>query len=178
MNLKKTLRSLDPQQKIKVGSKESSSFWYIGTAEDLLKNIEVYSTYCKLYIEKIRKRAETRLNNAIANYPTPEEYIRYELQMSKPNLTTEGYMKTLNAWFASVAKLQEKKQIKAEWDDNFVKLAAREVVDCFMSDPNVDYGVMQITVHGYEFGKYWIFNEASRTPSCSFGNDSEEGEEE
>ena len=178
MNLRKTLRTLEPDQKIKVGSKESSSFWYLGTADDFLKNLEVYNAYCDLYIDKIRKRAENRLKNAIANYPTLEEYTKYELQMSKPNLSAEGYMKTVNAWFASIVKLREKKEEKVLWDDNFEKLAVREVIDCSMSDPNVDYGVMQIIVHGHEFGKYWVFNEAQRIPSCSFGNDSEEGEEE
>ena len=177
MNLKRTLRDLDPDQKIKVGSRQASSFWYVGTAGDMLKNLQVYNVYCKAFIESCRRRAETKLKNAIDSYPTIASYTRFELQMSKPNPTAEGYIKILDQWFGSILYLEERRQTKERIDNSYVNIAEREVVEIEMSDKASDLGVMRIIVKGYELGKFWTFSDAQKVPSFSFGN-TKEGEDE
>jgi len=175
-SLKTVLRELDPQQKIKVGSKSSSMFWYIGTADDLLKNIPLYNAYCDLYIDNLVKRAETRLKNAINAYPTPAEYARTELRTSTPNLTTEGYMKALELWFDNIRNLNEKKNQKEKWDEQYSNIQNREVIETALCDPIADYGVVRIIIKGHENGKYWTYDEAQKVPSCSFLNGGDEEE--
>ena len=171
MNLKRKLRELEPDQKIKVGTNGSSAYFYVGTAGDMLKNMQAYNAYCKLFIERCRRRAENNLKNALDRWFSPAEYAKVEIMTSKPVLTSEGYLKALNMWFKNVERLNETKKVREERDENYVKLDEREVVEAEMADPTVDYGVMRIIISGYELGKYWITCEAKKLPSCSFGND-------
>ena len=175
--LRVTLNELDPDQKIKVGSKEANSFWYIGTAGDMLKNLQFYNAYCKAYIESCRRKAENRLKNAIDSYPTIANYTRIELQESKPNPTPAGYIDMLNQWFGSILHLEELLRRKERIDNCYVSISRREVVDIGMSDDASDPGVMRIIINGYEAGKFWTYKDAQKVPSCSFAN-SKEGEEE
>ena len=105
--LKKELRKLEPEQKIKVGSKGGSMFWYVGTADDLLKNLPVYNAYCELFIKTALKNANNRLKSALATYPTLEEYAKFELAMTKPDLTVEGSEAAVAAWFNNIIHLLE-----------------------------------------------------------------------
>lgn len=176
--LKKTLRKLDPEQKIKVGAKEATSFFYVGTVDDLLDNIQVYNAYCKLHIEKTRKRAEDLLKSTIANYPTLADYAKSECLMTKPRLNYDGYIKVVNEWFNSVKKLNERKERKSIWDNEFIKLPDREVLEVAMCDPTSDYNVMRIIIRGHEHGKYWTSDEAPKIPSCAFAIFDEQGDED
>lgn len=176
--LKKTLRKLDPGQKIKVGAKEATSFFYVGTVDDLLDNIQVYNAYCKLHIEKTRKRAEDLLKSTIANYPTLADYAKSECLMTKPRLNYDGYIKVVNEWFNSVKKLNERKERKSVWDNEFIKLPDREVLEVAMCDPTSDYNVMRIIIRGHEYGKYWTADEAPKIPSCAFAIFDEQGDED
>ena len=178
MNLKRTLRGLDPNQKIKVGSKESSCFWYVGTADDMLKNLQVYNAYCDLHIDTVRSNAENNLKHALAEFPTPAVYAKCELGCKKPDLTAEGYMAALNSWFADIIRLNEKKEQKVKWDEEYKRIDEREVVEAVMSDPGADPDVMRITVRGHEHGKYWMFCEAPRVPSCAFASSFDNGDQD
>jgi len=175
--LKTVLRELEPTQKIKVGSKGASMFWYVGTVDDMLQNIPVYNAYCELHIERLMKRAEARLKNAINAYPSPANYVKAELQTSTPNLTTEGYLKALDAWFLNVINLNEKKTQKERWNADYGRISERDVLEVAMCDPRADYGVVRIIIRGHESGKYWMYDEAPRIPSCAFLNETE-GEDE
>lgn len=176
-SLKRTLRDLNPEQKIKVGTKDSSAYFYVGTADDMLQNMQMYNAYCKLFTEKCRRRAENNLKNALDRWFTPAEYAKVEIQTSKPNLTSEGYFKALDLWFKNIERLNGTKRRKEEIDENYVKLDEREVLEAEMSDPTADYGVMRIIIRGHENGKYWVSCEAKKIPTCSFDNDDHEEEE-
>ena len=178
--LKKELRKLEPEQKIKVGSKGGSMFWYVGTADDLLKNLPVYNAYCELFIKTALKNANNRLKSALATYPTLEEYAKFELAMTKPDLTVAGYEAAVAAWFNNIIHLNELKAAKERWLNEYIKINERQVVEVEMCDPAADSGVIRIVVKGHESGKYWMYNEAKRIPSCAFinGKDDEEGDEE
>lgn len=174
VTLKKKLRELDPEQKIKVGSNGESSFWYVGTADDMLTNLQVYNAYCSGYIGSARTKAENRLKRSVAAYPTLEEYAKQELKLSKPDLTMDGYTKMVNAWFASLAKLKEAKDQKSEWENGYTNIANREVVEAELCDPASDKGVMRIIIRGHEYGKFWLYSDAKKVPSCSFAREEEE----
>lgn len=178
MTLKRILRELDPNQKIKVGSKESSCFWYVGTADDMLKNLQVYNAYCDLHIDTMRSNAEGNLKRALAAFPSPADYARCELECKKPRLTAEGYMSALNVWFADIIRLNEKKEQKVRWDKEYQRIDDREVLESTMSDPTVENDVMRIIVHGHEHGKYWMFCEAPRLPSCAFAASFDNGDQD
>ena len=178
MNLKRKLRELEPDQKIKVGTGDSSAYFYVGTAGDMLKNMQAYNAYCKLYSERCRRRAENNLKNALDRWFSPAEYAKVETTTSKPVLTSDGYLKALDMWFKNVERLSEAKKIREQRDDEYVKLDEREVAVAEMSDPTVDYGVMKIIIRGHELGKYWITCEAKKLPSCSFGNDDHREDED
>lgn len=179
MKFKTKLKELDQNQKIKVASHYGHSFWYVDTAGDMLENIDIYNTYCDAYIDIVRKRAEDLLKRTVAAFPTLEEYTKEELKMSKPDLTVEGYLKMVNAWFKRVYKLNEARQQKVEWDNNYINIANREVVGVETANPTVDEDTLNIIIQGHENGKFWMFSEAKKVPACSFAReDWEEKEEE
>ena len=74
--------------------------------------------------------------------------------------------------------INEKKEQKVKWDEEYKRIDDREVVEAVMSDPGADPDVMRITVRGHEHGKYWMFCEAPRVPSCAFASSLENGDQD
>lgn len=171
MKLIELLQTLDPEQPIKIGAKDGSSFFYIGTPKDMLATFDTSSTRYAEYdmvIYKSYERAIKRYEEQVSDsYNAAMKYA----QEHGAELTSKGFKKALRTIFNSdtaknILKM-ENKLAEAEAHQRQTKsMQDRDVVDSFNADKVVDEGTLAIIVEGFEYGRYWTKDEAPK----GFGN--------
>lgn len=166
--LEKTLRTLDPWQRIKVGTQRGTGFFYVGSAGDLLDYGSGYDLVCYQNVQKIKNSAEKRLNAALENYPSLKLFAETELRTGNPKLSYDRYLEVVNAWFKQIERMSESLKRKQDRLGKFVHLPDRLVVEEALCDPASDYGVYRIVIEGNESGPYWLSSEPEKKPACSF----------
>lgn len=160
------VNEMKDKQLIEIGSENGSGFFYIGTIEDLKKNIEQYDVAVKEYANKCIENANNLLSRAINNPATITDYmdsIEIAFRQGKDvDLTYEGYEKYLKKYFASL--ISKKKALDARFDyyEQLKPLFKRKVVDERRSI--VDRGAVNVIVEGNEKGGLWDKSEVKTSP--------------
>ena len=166
MNLLDELYSYAPETVIKVGATDGSAFFYVGTAEDFIENVEYYTFLLKEGWARTYNRCNEAVKTAIKNYPTIADYMSDQRKQTKPDFTLEGYNKCLAAWMKKIGRMHSAEQKMLEKKNSFCDLKWREIVYTKDSDPAADVeGSKVVVINGYEFGSYWTTEEAKKTPS-------------
>ena len=173
MKLIELLQGIDQEQPIKIGAKDGSSFFYLGTPKDMLATFDTSSVRYGEYdmiiyrsYEKAIKRLELEVSAAYDN-------AMEDAQKRGAELTAKGFKNALKTIFRSEmaqkilkaeGKLAEvithQRQTKAMQD--------REVMDSFKADKIVDDS-LNIIVEGFEYGRYWTYEESDK-PSIKLNN--------
>lgn len=183
--LKKFLEGIENKKtKIKVGAKNGSGFFYVGTVGDFLDQSEKYEWADITYFDNRVKRANDNLEmmlNADTSYSgyAKKQYRKWENTGMRPNFTVDSYDVFLRGHAKQVLKKFQTYISEKQYRADRTPLMSRMVTDNFDADRVVEpAGVMVIQIDGRESGQYWTFDEAESTPAIKFsGNNDEETNE-
>ena len=164
MRLKERLQKMPPDKPIKVGCNDGSSYFYGGTAGDMLDNMEQYALNMELASVDAVTRAVTAYRQAANAKILPVDYCIGLMDEKDPEYTLNAYKKFLESYFRNVERRKSYLDTARYRRDRFIPLPDREVTDCFEADAIVDEGVTAIMVEGTEFGKFWCTDEAAELP--------------
>ena len=153
------LQTLEPDQLIKIGAKDGTGFFYVGTPKDVLDTFNSKSKRACEYDMLI----SAAYDNAIAKV-TEQSSVMYE-QVSKEYENAGDLPAILRAVFRSnnvkaILKMENRYDKLITQRKMTKPLKNREVMDSFESDPIADENVFAIIVEGYEYGKFWCAEEA------------------
>lgn len=184
MKLIELLQTLDPEQPIKIGAKDGSSFFYVGTPADMLATFDTSSKRYGEYdmviyksYEKAIKRYEMEASEAYDNA------MKYA-QEHGAELTAKGFKRALRTIFNSdtskaILKVEDKLAKATAHQRKTKSMQGRDVMDSFKADKVVD-DALAIIVEGFEYGRYWTMDEATKgfggtlKPSIKLSNSAEE----
>lgn len=161
MKLKKQLETLPDEALIKVGAKNGSGWFYVGTVEELKRYMDVYNDTVYNRWKYIVKNATERLERAVDNTPTWAMYIRgtaKTMGIDTADFSFESYLKSCRRYESKLMKMRTLKQKYERIRDSYIHLEKREVVSCEKSDPVVD-ATFNIIIDGSETGVVWTSDE-------------------
>lgn len=182
MKLIELLQTLDPEQPIKIGAKDGSSFFYLGTPKDMLATFDTSSTRYGEYdmvIYNAYERAIKRYEEQVSD--SYNDAMKYA-QEHGAELTAKGFKKALRTIFNSdtaknILKMENKLAEAVAHQRQTKSMQDREVMDSFKADKVVD-DCLAIIVEGFEYGRYWTTDEAPKDggnvkPSIKLSNSAE-----
>ena len=165
MTITKRLLALPPDQKIKIGAKGGTSFFYIGTAEDFVDNIWPYTTAAREWNNGNCARAENLLRQALGKDHSPRDYCEKILLDPLSYPTMQGYQSYVENYFANIATQKKYYERALKSKNCFRPLYEREVLEERKADADPGYLILIIT--GMESGIYWTSDEVT-PPSLTF----------
>lgn len=173
MTILEAIAKYPEDQKIKIGAKDGTGWWYVGLAGDVRLSIEALDEKCLKYAMDIQKNAVKSLNTRLKNQPTPEVFARAQIKKAEDSreyldLSREAYQAALEKYFTDVHKAVTHLKTVSKRLKEYVKLQERPVVDCSMSDPAADAGTVRVLTEGYEYGAFWATDEAASLPTVGF----------
>jgi len=178
MKVLESLKELNDDVKLKVGSKDGSSFWYMGTVGDFRDNIVEYNDRAYKYATQKRNRAYKSFQFTVENPMTPDHYVRKQLKTEAyPSYSYKDYIDKLNKWFESLTRKQKTLKSANDELENYVKLKKRSSVNLYYQDPLVDELCAILIIEGCELGGFWLFNEAESLPATAFAAETKDEED-
>ena len=173
--LRKFLEEIkDRDTKIKIGAKNGSGFFYVGTVGDFLDKSEKYEQADIIYFDNRVKRANENLEmmlNADTSFSgfAKKQYRKWENTSTRPNFSTDAYYLFLRGHAAQLLKKFQSYISERTIRSERTSLMSRVVTDHFIADKIVEPGnVMVIQIDGKESGQYWTTDEAETIPSIKF----------
>lgn len=142
MNLKETLEGFKPSQKVKIGAKHGTGFFYCGTAKRFLDNLAQYDTETRQNWTAINARAWKNLERAIE-----QRRGLYDTDM-------------IRAWANNIVKKCDRIDKITKITRSYVAIDERTVLSVRGADPMVDENTLNVLVEGHEYGAFWTFDEA------------------
>ena len=170
MTIKDFMNQADATKKIKIGATEGSAFFFVGTVEEFLTNIDAIEKDDLAYlnakasntatqIEKDKwKCNRTAFNDHIDRCKRNAEAAHRPYIEDRSDKAYERYLKALER---KIKKANGKlKQLNEFLDpENYQPILEREVADIFPASDVVDTNTTVIITFGFEVGRYWTFNE-------------------
>lgn len=159
MKLREFLETLETDQMIKIGAKDGTGFFYIGNPWDMLSTFKPenkrYCEYNKIIyaandnlINKLKSEISAMYSGLAEEYKDAgnvENILRAVFRSGK----AKDILRNENRWDKAVTQQTMTKPLEE-----------REVLESFMSDPIADEDVYAIIVEGYEYGRFWVKEEA------------------
>lgn len=169
--LPEMIKDIPGERTVKIGAKDGSGFFFVGSNKYLVENLEDISARVWNETVRMKNQAEKEFQTyRTGNAASIKIYINQELRKDEPNFTTEGYMRFLAAFFHTMQVKRGTMVRRVNDWRNYIHLEAREIVDMFEADPVVDDAVI-IIVTGTELGAYWTSDEV--TEPVRFGKPQE-----
>lgn len=170
MTLKELISGFSGNQKLMIGS--GSSYFYAGTASDVMDNSAKLDRAIKNYLTE---RAKRQFVLAAKNAPT---YYSYLLKCEKtwakagyaddklPDTSYDGFLKAVKKYERLMAtKARQLRDVKHDKYFN-MPILSRKVMDNGKSV--LDAAVINIIIDGDESGAMWSFDEAKSFPLICF----------
>lgn len=167
------LAEIDGEQKIKVGAK--TSFFFCGTVNQLLDNMNQYSDSMKLMAFKIARSAEMSHKKLVNNPPSLTIYAMGECNRATPRMTMEGWNNEVKRWFENVLRSEMHLRDVKNYSTEFVWLGKRKVKEIRDADEVIDPATKIIVIDGNERGRFWTFEEVK---GSNFGLQNEEEDDD
>lgn len=156
MTLKEFLKTLPPDEDIKIGMKDGSSFVYVGPISDL--SINVLTRWCRQAILTAAENADKRVKEVLRGMPAPlREYVLKQtaagIKAKPPRDISATAAKMVEAYNRAV-----RNQADAHAHvETFAPVGQRQVIDVFRAYEKPHPTV--VMVEGYEIGKYTLVSE-------------------
>lgn len=166
MKLIELLQGLDPEQPIKIGAKDGSSFFYVGTPADMLATFDTSNKRYGEYDMVIYRSNERAIKNYEIEANAAYENAMKDAEERGAELTAKGFKKALRLIFNSdaskaILKIEDKLAKAVAHQRQTKSMQDREVMDSFRADKVVD-DCLAIIVEGFEYGRYWTTDEAPK----------------
>ena len=150
------IKKFPDDQKIMIGA--AAAFFFVGTAELFLSNIDRYNSALTTQLLKDLYSRKEALREKILATPTFEQYLLKQPDQ-KPDYTLVGYEKALNEHSKSIAVKYESYNDVRKRLDRYVALSKRAVKSVSKSNIAEEKGYIKIYCEGKERGKYWLASE-------------------
>lgn len=141
--------------KLKIGTKDGGSYFYIGTGED------VWCNYTNINRD-IRRLCENKLNKSkddlLAELKlggSPERYAGMEMEP-----TVQGYVDWLDQWFHKIKTIRKRIDRRTEDVQNHVPFSDRAVLEYRDALDASDPDCKIVIIEGNEPGAFWTTDEA------------------
>ena len=170
-----TLTTMDPARPIKIGADDGSSFFYAGTAGDVLENGDLYSRKLRNYARLLATNANADLEQSLRNPPTLQRYALAQIKSGDPDYSYDGFKAAATAWLREVRRRMDNKTKREQQNREFTDLLSRKVFQRFEADAIAGEDATVIIVQGYEYGMYWTHGDAHGR--CSLGISMHNGQE-
>ena len=163
MKLKEYLKSLDSNATIKVGGKDGSGYFYVGTPADMLENMDKYNGMLIKSADKQVKFARDELDWFIEGLVTDVKVAGLRIDSNHLKDVLEYCLKdeTLKAAIKSKNKYESYKRHRGVMG----VLGEREVEEEIPADSAADEGVQIVLVSGYEIGRFWFTGDVKKDKS-------------
>lgn len=178
MKIKDVLLEHSPHMKLKVGCKNGTGYWYVGTVKDFNYNLDIYTGELRAYAKRQVERSKKALAVALKNPPTPATYARSKLNKLDFSLSAEDYMREVNFYFEDLITKRKTLAKREQNEALFCGLRKREVIDYFEADTAVELDpCLVVLIEGREPGGFWTTDESKVLPCVKFENE-QRGEDE
>lgn len=161
MKLLKQLEKLPDDMLIKIGAKNGSGWFYVGTVDEMKRFMDIYNDTVYHRWKYIVRNSTERLEKAVDNAPTWAMYIKSTSKSNGIDSADFSYDSYLRSCHRYESKLNKMRQIKQKYErvrDGYISLEKREVLSCEKADPIADTTV-NIIIDGYETGIVWTSDE-------------------
>ena len=164
MTLKELLETMEPDRRIKIGARDGSSFFYCGNPADVLVTFDpdakCFGWYDKIIHDTFERTIENNKKNVDAVYTDMLDKLKKRGFSINQKSFTDFMRYVMQSGMGDGAIKSERNLEKAINNlKNTKPLMDREVLDHFDCDAVADDGVYAIVVEGFEYGKYWTFDE-------------------
>lgn len=166
-NLVEYLKTLPRNQVIKLGSKDSSCFFWFGTAGELLNDIDLVSDDAKESVEKKAKASEKSVTEQIRAIPTISDYLLNEWRQSEkgmertPKFSMDDYIQYVTKKIDKIPATAKNYKKVQTYLDNWKDLEDRKVCDHY---PSITEDAEIVIIEGMEPGPWWDAEEKKRNP--------------
>ncbi len=167
MTIVKRLLSLQPDQKIKIGTNGGTAFFYVGTASDFVDNIWPYTVEAKDWIAQNCARSELTLKQMLRKDYAPRDYCEKLILDPLHYPTIDGYQDYLRDYFAEVSSAKRNHENLMRKKNDFTPLYEREIVEERAANDAIDPNCMIFIITGWESGTVWTSDEVE-CPSINF----------
>lgn len=158
MFLLEYVRGLNPAQKIMIGS--NTAFFYCGTAQNFLDNIDVYNSKITTILVRGEYAQRDLLRAAARDVPTYREYCAGLDDAKSPDYSLVAYERVLKQKEATIqSRLKQYLQSRKRCDE-YIALSKRAVKETNKSGVAEEKDVIKVLITGKETGKYWLYKEA------------------
>ena len=168
MNILEALKDHDDGMKVKIGSEDGDSFWYVGKVKDVKDGADIINAAMRQHAYTALKKAEKNLREYLYSFPTPRSYAKRELEKQDPMPTPKGYEEALQEYFVWAVKKQETVRRRQADYNGFKGLLEREVISCEECDPVADDNCILVIIEGRERGAVWTTDEVKELPKFTF----------
>ena len=159
VDLNLCLELMEPSQKVKIGAKHGTGWFYCGTAKRFLNNLAKYDGEIRSYWQNRLYTAWKKLGEAVEN---------------RPEMTQTDRLRT---WSKNIIAKCDRVERFTEINRNYIPIDEREVHSVRPADKSIDEETVNIVIAGYEEGKFWTFDEAKRAKKYLSMKEGEEDEE-
>lgn len=158
------VKALNSDTRIKVGAKDGSAFFYVGTAGDFLENLEAYNSECEgETIRKYRNAKKEYERYASGDPGSIEAFIRLQSRRETPVITFDGYLEFLRQYFHQLEVRRSVLRTRTADKENYKHLRNRGLVEAYKADPVADPDCDMILITtGVEYGGYWLTSEVQK----------------
>lgn len=180
--LKRTLEGIeDKETRIKIGAKDGSGFFYVGTVGDFLNHSDEYEQADIAYFDNRVRRSNNNLEtilNTDTSYSgyAKRQYGKWKNTGTRPNFTMDGYEVFLRGHAVQVLKKFQTYISERQYRADRTSLMSRMVTNVFDADEVVEpAGVRVIQIEGKESGQFWTMDEA-KWPVIKFSGNGDDNE--
>lgn len=187
--LKDLLMSIPDNTMLKIGAVNGSSYFYVGTAEDFLDNLETYTEQGYKSFKKTLKSTTADWNlqkEAFPEYPSSctsdlgrMDISSWLLKIRKGFCTPSEnlpngiwskrmyrFINDLSNWTIQTEKRRKSAEAAKYRFDHFKPYDKRDIVDTFWATDGVEDGeVLVVHIEGWELGYWWLVSEVKKRPA-------------
>lgn len=155
------LSRLDENQLVKVGSKDGSSWFFIGQKKVLIGNDLIYDAEIESWLKERLKTARQTLNDKMKQEPTYFNFTKAEIDKFLNggicDLSIEKYHEYVKHYWKGIMTRAKTVIKREEAIKNQIPLLSRPVVS---ADESIKGDGIRIIIEGTEEGRFWDKEEA------------------
>ena len=144
MDLKQALENMSPNQKVKIGAKQGTGWFYCGTAKRFLDNVTEYDA-------EIRNKWTAIVAKAWHNLERAMEQRRGLVAIDD-----------IRRWAKNIVQKCDRIDTVTRTAKSYTPIDEREVLSIREADKTIDEDTVNIMIAGHEYGAFWCFDEAKR----------------
>lgn len=140
---------------VKVGARDGSGYFYMGTGDDLRTHLDKYEEMLRRYEADRVTKARDRVEFMKSHQPDALSFVtKFE------DGTSDMFLQYLDEWLNEYRRRLARQRLAEEDYRQRKRLADRQVVKEYTAT-NFDEGAKILIIDGGAYGAYWTFDEVA-----------------